>query len=151
MRCETRGRWGNDGMRRRTGFVSFCCMILLSSSSWAAPVVDPVRGTASINQGQGFQAIFTRVQGNVGDSVMVGPGGSAKITYDDGCQQDVNPGAVVTIQSPSPCASGAFAQTGDPAFWAVLGGTAIAAGVAICEASKGCFPHGSPGPVPLSP
>jgi hypothetical protein len=138
-------------MHRRTGLVSFCCVILLSSSSWAA-TVDPVRGTASINQGQGFQAIFTRVQGNVGDSVMVGPGGSATITYDDGCKQDVNPGAVVTIQNPSPCAAGAFAQTGDPLFWGALGATAIAGAVAACEAIQGCLSGSStPRPVPLSP
>jgi hypothetical protein len=110
-----------------------------------------VRGVASINQGQGFQTIFGRVQGNPGDSVMVAPGGSAKITYDDGCTQDVNPGAVVTIQNPSPCAAGAFAQTGDPAFWVVLGGTVIAGGVAVCEAIQGCLSSNANRPAPLSP
>lgn len=136
-------------MGRRTGLVSFCCVLLASSSSWAA-AVDPVRPTASINQGQGFQIFFSRVQGNPGDSVMVGPGGLATITYDDGCKVEVNPGRVETIQNPSPCSSGAFAQTDDWGLWVAAGGAAAGAGFAACAAT-GCFSSNKNNTTPLSP
>ena len=52
----------------------------------------------------------SRTNANVGDLVMVGPGGSATVVYDDGCKVNVQPGAVTTIAPLSPCASGSNAQ-----------------------------------------
>jgi hypothetical protein len=48
----------------------------------------------------------------VGDAVMVGPGGTATVVYDDGCKVNVQPGAVITIESLSPCTSGSNAAQG---------------------------------------
>ncbi len=140
-------------MRRRVGLVGLCCVLLANSSSWAATVEPgPGPGVTSINQGRGFQLIFSTVQGNTGDSVMVGPGGSATITYKDGCKQEVKPGAVVTIQEdPSPCAAGAFAQSPDPGFWVAAGGAAIGAGFAICAAIQDCLSSNNTNNKPLSP
>jgi hypothetical protein len=78
---------------------------------WAA-TLEPGYGDLTINQGQGFKPINSRVDANVGDSVMVGPGGTATVVYDDGCKVNVQPGAVTTIAPLSPCASGSNAQTG---------------------------------------
>ncbi len=84
--------------------------MLVASPSWAA-MVQPGLGNLTINQGQGFKPVTTAVNANVGDSVMVGPGGSATVVYEDGCKIDVHPGAVTTIAPLSPCAAGSNAQT----------------------------------------
>jgi len=90
------------------------CTLLMSGPSWAA-MVEPGYGDLTINRGQGFKPVTSRINANVGDSVMVGPGGAATVTYDDGCQVNVQPGAVTTIAPLSPCASGSNAQ--DQNFW----------------------------------
>ncbi len=96
-------------MRSSVSVVCFAAAFLASSLVQAATIA-PVQGDLSLNQGQGFQRVNTRVEANVGDSVMVGPGGAATVTYPDGCQVNVQPGAVVSIAPLSPCASGSFAQ-----------------------------------------
>jgi hypothetical protein len=83
--------------------------VLVASPSWAA-VVEPGQGNLSINQGHGFKPVKKPINARVGDSVMVGPGGAATVTYDDGCKVNVEPGAVTTIARLSPCASGSNAQ-----------------------------------------
>jgi hypothetical protein len=117
-------------MAKRSRLVSGLCIgcaILIASPSWAATVV-PAAGDLTINQGQGFKLIKGGMNANVGDSVMVGPGGAATVVYEDGCKVNVQPGAVATIAPLSPCASGSNAedQQWTPAaigFWALwLGG-----------------------------
>jgi hypothetical protein len=54
-------------MRGRAVFVGFCCLILANNSCWAdntVVTVNPDRGTTSVNQGQGFQVIFSQVRGS---------------------------------------------------------------------------------------
>jgi hypothetical protein len=120
--------------------------MLLSTSSWAA-TVEPGQGSATINQGQGFQPINSRIDANVGDSVMVAPGGSATVVYDDGCKVDVQPGAVATIGPLSPCASGSYAQDNGSNLTGVLvmGGVAGAlVGFGAYEASQSPSGSGAP-------
>jgi hypothetical protein len=83
--------------------------LFLVSASLAA-TIDPVQGNLQLNRGQGFQPVNSRVDANVGDTVVVGPGGAAAITYSDGCKVSVQPGAVTTIAPLSPCASGSMAD-----------------------------------------
>src|ERR1700746_1797825 len=99
------------GKRRRPLFSAMAigCAVLTASPSWAA-VVQPGVGDLTINQGKGFKPVTSGATANVGDSVMVGPGGSATIVYEDGCKVDVRPGAVLTVAPISPCASGSNAQ-----------------------------------------
>jgi hypothetical protein len=131
--------------------VAVGCAMLVASPSWAA-VIEPGLGDLTINQGQGFKPVNSRANANVGDSVMVGPGGSATITYEDGCKVDVRPGAVMTIAPLSPCASGSNAQNynnctigpdgrpqcGDDWGWAI-GALLVAGGLGIAawRASEG--------------
>jgi hypothetical protein len=104
-------RCGVDAMARP----SFLCVsliggsLLLVSASWAA-TIEPVQGNLSLNRGQGFQPVNSRIDANVGDTVVVGPGGAAAVTYSDGCKVSVQPGAVTTIAPLSPCASGSMAD-----------------------------------------
>jgi hypothetical protein len=88
--------------------VAFGCALLVASPSWAA-VVEPGYGELTINQGQGFKPVTSRAKANVGDSVMVGPGGAATVIYDDGCKVSVQPGGVITVAPLSPCAAGSRA------------------------------------------
>ena len=83
--------------------------LFLVSASWAA-TIEPVQGNLSLNRGQGFQPVNSRIDANVGDTVVVGPGGAAAVTYSDGCKVSVQPGAVTTIAPLSPCASGSMAD-----------------------------------------
>lgn len=98
-----------ERMAKRPVVGAFCCAMLLSSSTWAA-TIEPGQGSFSINQGQGFQPVNSRVDANVGDSVMVGANGTATVVYGDGCTVNVQPGAVTTINAISPCASGSYGQ-----------------------------------------
>ena len=157
---------GVMGKRRRLfSALSIGCAVLAASPSWAT-MVQPGFGNLTINQGQGFKPVAAAVNANVGDSVMVGPGGSATIVYDDGCKVDVRPGAVLTVAPLSPCAAGSNAQNpncppGSPGYpdcgqpdWvgvtiaAILAGVGF--GVAAYEASKS---NGTTTPVaaPASP
>lgn len=114
-----------ETMGTKTFFGAFCWAMLLSSSTWAA-TLQPGSGQLSVNQGQGFQPVDSRIDANAGDSVMVGPGGSATLVYDDGCKVDVQPGAVATVAPLSPCASGSYAQSNnDPDYGALIMGVVV--------------------------
>jgi hypothetical protein len=98
-------------MRKRGLARALCvaCAVLAASPSWAT-VVEPGSGKVFINQGKGFKAVKHRINANVGDAVMVSPGGTATVVYDDGCKVNVQPGAVLTIEQLSPCARPNTAQ-----------------------------------------
>lgn len=113
--------------------------MFLSGSTWSptwAASLQPGQGDLSINQGQGFQPVNGKIDANVGDSVMVPPGGSATVVYDDGCTVNVEPGAVTTIAPLSPCASGSNAADLDYAAWLLAGGAGGLAGYAIYLATQ---------------
>jgi hypothetical protein len=90
--------------------------VFCGTASWAATgaTLEPVQGDLWINHGQGFAKVDSRIEAKVGDSIMVNPGGHAKLTYSDGCEADVKPGAVTTIAPLSPCASGSLAADMNP-------------------------------------
>jgi hypothetical protein len=125
-------------MRSLAGAACFVSALLWGAVANAA-IVEPVQGDLSINQGQGFQKVDTRVDASVGDLVMVGPNGAANIVYPDGCTINVRPGAVVNIAPLSPCASGSFAQ--QPQTGNGLNGEAILGG-ALFAAGMGAFIYG---------
>jgi hypothetical protein len=70
--------------------VTLGCTVLAASPSWAA-VLQPGLGDLTIDHGQGFKTVTRQATANVGDSVMVGPGGAAIVTYDDGCKVSIQP------------------------------------------------------------
>ncbi len=123
-----------ESMGKRPFVGAFCCAMLLSGSAWAA-TIEPGQGNLLISQGQGFQPVNSRIDANVGDSVMVSPGGAATVVYDDGCTVDVQPGSVTTIAPLSPCASGSNAQNGPDYGGLILGvGAGALVGLGIYEA-----------------
>jgi hypothetical protein len=77
-----------------------------------ATTVTAVKGSVLINRGDGFRPVTGTAPVKVGDSLMVRPGGNARIVYSDGCPVSINPGEVVTIGAESPCT--AYAQAAPP-------------------------------------
>jgi len=116
----------------RSLMCGICFVGIFAGSAVAqTATIEPVQGDISFSQGQGFQQVDGRLQANVGDSVMVGPDGAAKVVYPDGCQVNVQPGSVASVAPLSPCASGSFADASsfDPGPWlmgaAFVGGTVL--------------------------
>lgn len=68
------------------------------------------------------------LKGDIGDSVMVRPGGSAQVIYDDGCTVDIKPGDIHTIAQLSPCTAPASSDA--PKDYSVVGTLALGGGVA---------------------
>jgi hypothetical protein len=141
-------------MRIGVGSAFFAGTLFFGMAAWAASI-DPVQGELSVNQRQGFQKIDSRIEANVGDSVMVSPYGSATVSYPDGCKVNVRPGAVMTIAPLSPCASGSYAADLElppplavppPVDWFPVGvGAAVVGGTlaGLCIAEVICPPpHG---------
>jgi hypothetical protein len=92
--------------------LGFGCALLAATACRAA-TVQPLQGQISINQGQGFHQIDGAAELKAGDSVIVSPGGSASVSYPDGCNVGLQPGAVMVIAALSPCASGSYAEEQD--------------------------------------
>jgi hypothetical protein len=142
--------------------IALGCAMLVASPAWAT-TVEPGYGDLTINQGRGFNPVTSRINANVGDSVMVGASGAATVTYDDGCKVSVQPGAVTTIAPLSPCAAGSNAATTGTSYypnctpqpdgsqychpdWALIAvavGAAAVLGVGIWAVTS---THGSTGP-----
>lgn len=97
--------------------------VVLASECAQAATVGVVGGPVSVNTGNGFKPIRASANVAAGDLVMAGAGGSAEITYDDGCKQTVNAGETVSVAATSPCKAGAL---GNPMEVLVLGGLATA-------------------------
>jgi hypothetical protein len=97
-------------------------LLLATASLAAAPepakpaTLEPIQGDLWVNHGKGFEKVTSKIEAKIGDSVMVNPGGIAKVTYADGCQANVKPGAVMTIKQLSPCASGSLAADLTPIY-----------------------------------
>jgi hypothetical protein len=136
-------------MRKFLGAACLGGWLFFPTGSWAANV-QAVQGDLSINQGDGFVPINGRIDANVGDSLMVGPNGSATVSYPDGCQVNVQPGAVATIAPISPCASGSMAQDFNNPFgtnlmpFAVGATLGVAVGVGFYEGLKKTNNNNSP-------
>jgi hypothetical protein len=111
-------------MRAFLAEACFGSVLLFATASWAATpeppkattpeapkvtTLQPVKGDVWINHGKGFVKVDQPIEATVGDSIMVSPGGYAKVTYADKCETNVKPGAVMTITQLSPCASGSLA------------------------------------------
>ncbi len=94
------------------GCLGIGCLLLAGSAASAA-TIEPVKGDISVNQGQGFKRVEAAFEAKIGDAVMVSPGGSAKVSYADGCAIELKPGAVMVIAALSPCASGSYADEDD--------------------------------------
>lgn len=130
--------------------VTFCFWGLLFGSAACAATLRPTGGDVLINHGAGFEHVSGPTNAGVGNSVMVSPGGSAQVVYDDQCTVPIKPGQLVTIAQEAPCKMaktevpdfegtrmnagaskyGAYPYDDDTAAW-VVGGAAIGGGVGV--------------------
>jgi hypothetical protein len=102
-------------MRHAAATIAFVLAVSVTAPSWAA-TLESLHGEVSINRGHGFQRVIGTVEANVGDAIMVGPGGRARVVYRDGCPVNVDPGSVVRILEQSPCTAFAQVPAVAPAF-----------------------------------
>ena len=91
-------------MQIARGVAAFASAMTLSLSSFAA-TVTPEQGIVLVNRGNGYQNVTGPINVNPGDILVVNPGGSALLAYDDGCFVPVAVGTIVTVAPKSPCAT----------------------------------------------
>ena len=115
-----------------------CAATAIGGASFAA-TVTATQGQVMINRGAGYQLLVGSTDVNPGATVVVNPGGSARVVYPDGCAVMVEPFSVHAINVKSPCESKtdqsttADSTTGSAGsnttlYW--IGGGAVAAGAA---------------------
>ena len=126
----------------------------LITTSFAAAASDAVltsvTGAALMNQGGTYVTAAAQSELNAGDRLMVMEGGSAVVTYADGCTATVSDSEVLTIGQQSTCAGDqAAAEDTGPSFAdamgasgaggaLLIGGTGIGvAGLAVSTDSNG--------------
>lgn len=110
------------------------------ASAAQAATLGSVQGSVLVNKGAGYSPAKGSSDLKPGDTVMAKAGGSAQISYDDGCVVQVKVGQVVTVSQDSPCkptgAAGGAAVPGVGTGLAVAAGVAVVAGVAISQANR---------------
>jgi hypothetical protein len=114
---------------------SIAASFLIASAPSFAATVTP-SGQVFIDRGQGYQQISGPTEAKSGDVVMAMAGGNATITYENGCQQAVDVGAVGIVSEVPPCLTDAPVSPGID-YTLVIGGVAVAGGVAAAIALSG--------------
>lgn len=109
-------------------------IFLGSVASFAATVVPS--GDVYIDRGTGYQQVVGPTEAKAGDVVMAMAGGSASISYENGCLQSVDVGAVAIVSEIPPCV-GEQATPPGVDYTLVIGGLAVAGGVAAAVALSG--------------
>jgi hypothetical protein len=115
--------------------------VCASGTAWSA-TLDGIKGPVLVNRGGGYKRVRGPMILKTGDSVIANPGGSAIVSYADGCNVPVEAGSVVAIAAgPSPCAVEASFKAparvtgpGGPAP-AGVDGTTLVVGAAVVGAS----------------
>jgi len=89
-------------MRCRIAWVApvFIALALLPAR---AATLEPLSGVVSLNDGKGYKPIVWPVTVKPNNAVMVAPGGSAWLVYNDDCRIKVLPGSVYTVADEIPC------------------------------------------------
>ncbi len=80
--------------------------VSLAYAQSTVAVISSSVGKVLVNKGKGFAPASGMLSLNVGDSVMVGKGSSAVISYNEGCSVNAAASSVVTVLEAAPCASG---------------------------------------------
>lgn len=79
--------------------------IALFATGASAATLTGVQGPVMVNPGTGYYMAVGPVELKAGDLVMVGPGGSAQMSFPDGCNAPLAPGSVTAVKPSSPCAA----------------------------------------------
>ena len=85
-----------------------------------AAILDGINGQVLVNRGGTYRIVKEPMELKAGESVLANPGGSAVVSYTDGCNVPVAPGSIVAVAAASPCAA---AMSHDGAAPAGVGGS----------------------------
>ena len=123
-------------MFNRAGISAVASIVGLTAGLWCgaaqAATLGSVQGPVLVNTGAGYGPAKGSSELKPGDTVMAKAGGSAQISYDDGCVVEVNVGSVVTVSKESPCKpTGALGAAPVPGVGLAIAGVAVAAGVVV--------------------
>ena len=95
--------------------MTICFVALVTFLGGTAQAAIRVEGPVKVDTGNGYVAVDSGTPVQPGDSVMVPPGASGHIVYDDGCRVAVEEGYIVFVEPQSPCVGEASADGGLPA------------------------------------
>ena len=117
-------------MRLVSAIVAFVAATTIGGACFAA-TVTATQGQVMVNRGTGYQLLVGSTDVGPGATVVVNPGGSARVVYPDGCAVTVEPLVVHAINADSPC-EGKNEMTKDMTnnttlYW-IGGGAALVAG-----------------------
>lgn len=93
---------------------AIACGVLASESAGAA-TLTVLTGEVFLSNGQGYQAVSGQINVQPTDCLLVNPGGSAEVTYDDGAIVKLGPGSTMCVGSSAADQAGQSASslTGD--------------------------------------
>lgn len=148
-------------MKNKMKFAAAAALFAAAPLWASAPAtLSGIDGTALVNQGEEFVTATEAQALQPGDQVMVMEGGSARISFADGCVLPVAGGSMVVVPAVSTCAGGVASTSRVGAQYAqavgdaddtsnltqalVIGGTILAIGVILNQDDE-------PDPVPVSP
>jgi hypothetical protein len=138
---------------RTLGLSCLAAALALGSVSATAAVLEDVRGTVLVNQGDGFKRVKGNVELSPGDLVVVHAKSGAVVRYDGECRARISPDTVFRLDESNYCGSldekngpvpvngaeaaavGAAGAAGGAAEIAGLSTTAVAAGVGAAAAA----------------
>jgi hypothetical protein len=104
-----------------------------ASAADAVATVTQIQGVALVNQGTEYVNAKSGMPLYEGDRVMAMEGGSAELTFADGCKLNVPDNQVVSVGTQSSCATGTVSQRAVGPYLAAapaVAGGAAAAGMA---------------------
>jgi len=135
MKSIFRSKW--------TGAVTLTMLLCFGAQ---AAVLQSIQGGVLVSRGgSAYQPVGQPTQLRVGDSVIVNPGGGARIVFDNGCVADLEPGLVYTVPEDPNCQAAGAASTGSTDYTMVAVGVAVVGGgVGIALALSGDGDGGSP-------
>mgnify|MGYP006898467137 FL=1 len=92
---------GADEMQKFSIFAAamvgaIACGILAPESASAA-TLTVLTGEVFLSNGQGYQAVSGQINVEPADCLLINPGGSAEITYDDGAIVKLGPGSTMCV------------------------------------------------------
>lgn len=117
---------------------AFTLSMLMGFATQAATLESIQGGVLVSRGGSAYQAVAQPTQLRVGDSVIVNPGGGARVVFDNGCVAELEPGMVYTVPETLSCQASDTTSTGSIDYTIVAAGTAlVVGGVAIAIAAGG--------------
>jgi len=93
--------WGADEMQR----FSILAAAMVGSIAWGmlapagAATLTVLTGEVFLSNGQGYQAVSGQINVKPTDCLLVNPGGSAEVTYDDGAIVKLGPSSTMCVGS----------------------------------------------------